>query len=412
MKNILRRCLASFAAGVITAGSLCLSAFASAAPVVKEDKLYTLSYNLTGLTPTPITNAKLEVIGMSEFPEIKAKAGDTVLLSTGKCDVNDGTSAFRGWTVDGVQGYLPGNAFKMPASDVVLQPVITASGKDVKVYTLTYDLGKEGAYFTNEMEPRLVNPNMIITLPNNNCNLDGYVQCGWTYDGKEYAVGQNIIMPDCDITVYPSWKKMNKIIYRAGDFDDVVGNTEFAFEKATDAAVDLADATRFTRLGYRIVGWLYADDGQQYFPNAPIKMPDHDAVFTAIWEAEYFTINFSSGPDTVPANQKVSVKAQFNSEYTLSADLFEREGYKIVAYKFNSEIFTVDEPFIVPFAKTGAMTLTAVWEEDSATPAKTNTDVFSIIDARKASSDTNALWKFQLINTNAYVLNAESKMVN
>ena len=166
-------------------------------------------------------------------------------------------------------------------------------------------------------------------------------------------------MPRNNVTLYAIFHKYHKFSYSHGDVDGIVGNPDPPLVYVEGATIDLAESTRLTRKGYKIVGWHCEYDGKDYPISYLYILPDADIEMIAIWAPLEYTIVFITGVTTIP-NIKIKAKTK---EIIIIPNIEEkREGYIFVGwsifgsqYKFGEEFFV--EGQLPPFGISG----NAIW---------------------------------------------------
>ena len=359
MKTVfLKKCTAVISAFIVMSLSCSVTSFGetSVTPVT-----HTLSYNLDGLETE------------DTFETVTVAAGDPAVLSKGICTKEGYT--FTGWTVDNNIMYEPGDVFTMPDKDVVLQPVL-ADMSSKTLYNVFYNT--EGYTPVDAIKEESYRPGFPVHISKNVCQRDNYSQIGWNDRTNYYTSAQKIIMPDHDLSLYPTWMRMFNIYYDAGDVDNVNGSKTVTFSRMETAVFDLANNTRLSRSGYTLTGWLCDNDNVVYPPYAWYTMPSCDVHFTAVWKPVVYSITFASGTPTIA---KFSKDAEYGSKLTLPECTFVNKGYKFSGWKYNGVIYSSNDEFTVPALLPGrTIVFSAIW---TASTEPEESDVFNIIGKRK-----------------------------
>lgn len=278
---------------------------------------------------------------------------------------------FQGWTVDGVRGYPSNTILQIGEEDVTLTPVWYKSG-DKNYHTVKYEVES----IPDEKDlPVQIQP---LDLPQGafvevslfafNHPENTHVQLGWLYDGVAYLGQQYIVMPDHDVTFTPNWLKFYKLTYTPGDVDRLTGATSGVFERVETQQTDLAEAGRFSRMGFKIIGWSCDADGKVYAPLSAYIMPSQDVTFTAVWEPIEYNVVFNGS--TGNTNDIYRVPGKTDTTIICPEMTGTKSGYYFDGWKFTEKVdgknvTTIYQPgdeFLIKGAKPGlGISLTAVW---------------------------------------------------
>lgn len=282
---------------------------------------------------------------------------------------------FSGWTFNGVQAYAPGDVIQFPENDATLTPVWSKNSDSVK-YTVHYEavcdtgvIDKEGRLPDSK---RKAGELVEIPLDVFNHPQNTYSQIGWIYDGVSYLGQQKIIMPSNDIELTPNWMRYCKFTYSVGDVDRVTGIITQELERIAGLPTNLAESTRFLRVGFRNIGWLCSVDGKIYPPEYPYMMPDEDVVFTAVWEPVTYTIVFRPNPEN--KENLITIDSQTDTTIICPEINVTKPGYKFGGWDCNGTIYQPGDEFFVYGELSGlGILLEAVWIKEDA-PALTAPD--------------------------------------
>ncbi|MBO5318260.1 MAG: InlB B-repeat-containing protein [Ruminococcus sp.] len=278
---------------------------------------------------------------------------------------------FQGWTVDGVRGYPSNTILQIGEEDVTLTPVWYKSG-DKNYHTVKYEVE---SIPDEEDLPVQIQP---LDLPQGafievslfafNHPENTHVQLGWLYDGVAYLGQQYIVMPDHDVTFTPNWLKFYKLTYTPGDVDRLTGATSGVFERVETQQTDLAEAGRFSRMGFKIIGWSCDADGKVYAPLSAYIMPSQDVTFTAVWEPIEYNVVFNGS--TGNTNDIYRVPGKTDTTIICPEMKGTKSGYYFDGWQFTEKVdgknvTTIYQPgdeFLIKGAKPGlGISLTAVW---------------------------------------------------
>lgn len=297
--------------------------------------------------------------------DISGEPGKSRILSDLNLEKSGYT--FSGWTFNGVQAYEPGDVIQFPDADATLTPVWSKNSDSVK-YTVHYEavcdtgtIDKDGRLpDTKHKAGELVEiPLDVFDHPEYS-----YSQIGWIYDGIGYLGQQKIIMPSHNIELTPNWMRYCKFTYSVGDVDRVPGVIEQHLERIAGLPTNLAEASRFLRIGFRNTGWLCSVDGKIYPPEYSYIMPDEDVVFTAVWEPVTYTIVFRPNPEN--KENLINIDAQTDTTIICPEINITRPGYKFGGWNYNGTIYQPGDEFFVYGELAGlGILLEAVWIEES-----------------------------------------------
>lgn len=281
--------------------------------------------------------------------------------------------SFSGWTDDGVRGYPMDSVFQVGEEDVTLTPVWSDLNNKTS-YNIEYKVEIDGE--DTELPLTLQNlkqfPGTLVKVsllafdyPQNT-----YAQIGWIYDGNTYLGQQCIIMPEHDIVLTPNWLKYYKLKYTAGDVDRLNGATSGEFDRLEKQDTGLAEAGRFSRNGFKIIGWSCDADGQVYAPLSNYMMPSQDVTFTAVWEPITYNILFMG--NTGKADDIIKIEGKTDTAIICPEFTGTKTGYYFDGWKFEEKIngvtqtaiYQPGDEFIIKGAKPGmGIYLSAVWKE-------------------------------------------------
>lgn len=303
---------------------------------------------------------------------------------------------FTGWTYDGVHGYTYGDVFYSPdGKDVVLTPVWTS--KDDKTdYNLNYlvEIDGETIDTSKELPDKTYHAGQIFRLSLMSFSRDDAAQFGWKFDEYELRGQEKLIMPEHDVTLVPNWKMRYKITYTVGDVDRVTGATFMEYVQPETIDTGLQADNRFSRNGFKIVGWLCDDDNKVYAPSTPVYiMPSHDVTFTAVWEAKEYTVVFRQDKNS---KNNIKIKGFTDTTITTPEATITQDGKYLSGWTDDEtgEFFPVGSEYMIMGAIVGkGITLTAVWEDGTPpeTSATTTTETTTTI-TQTTTATPETLW--------------------
>ncbi len=280
---------------------------------------------------------------------------------------------FSGWTTDNVRGYPINSVIQVSDEDVTLAPV-WYNLSDKTEYNIEYKVEIEGEEI--EVPKSLKNlstrQGKFVEVSLQTFEYPGkvYSQIGWRYDGNTYLGQQYIIMPDHDIVLTPNWLKFYNLIYTPGDVDRLNGATSSEFERMETISFELAEAGRFSRNGFKIIGWSCDADDKVYTPLQIYTMPSQDVTFTAVWEPLTYNVVFIGG--TGKAEDIIKVEGQTDTSIICPELTGTKSGYYFDGWKFEEKIdgvttTTIYQPgdeFLIKGTKPGlGISLNAVWKK-------------------------------------------------
>ncbi len=259
---------------------------------------------------------------------------------------------FGGWK------NMPANG-KMPASDIVLEPIFN------ELFTLSYvyDYSEEGfPELPASIELVAGEETVVKVLP----SLEGYEFTGWTYDGTTYAPGSTFTMPanDAELVVTP-----NQIFSLT--FDEAGGS------KVSDAKLIAGEEYELPetfREGYEFLGW---SDGIDVYPaGAMYAMPGDNIELEAKWKKivtpttarPTYTITFeieNGAPEGLTVPQ---------AENVLAGDSCILPGLALEGYEFDYWYADgVRYPANYEYVATGDVTFVAKWTKVEEPSTETTT---------------------------------------
>ncbi|MDE5556811.1 MAG: InlB B-repeat-containing protein [Ruminococcus sp.] len=297
---------------------------------------------------------------------------------------------FTGWTYDGIHAYTYGDVFRSPdGNDVTLKPVWMVDGDETE-YTLNYFVEIDGEVVDTEKElpDRTCFAGQIITIPLLVYSRDDAIQLGWTFDEYEFKGQEKFVMPAHDVTLTPNWKMRYKITYTVGDVDRVTGAKFMEYIQPETIDTGLQANNRFSRNGFKIVGWLCDDDNKVYAPSTPAYiMPSHDVTFTAVWEPIEYTVVFRQDKNS---KNNIKIKGLTDTTITTPEATITQDGKYLSGWTDDEtgDFFPVGSEYMIMGAVAGkGITLTAVWEEG--TPPDTTTTQTTTITTTTETTTEN-----------------------
>ncbi len=361
----------SWAAAVVSAAvtvcSMSTLVFSSAEEAA-ETTTYTVTYSFDAESLTDT-----EDVDLTLYESFELEAGEYVDIPDQ--DLYNEPGYLSGWSYDGIYLYEPGDFFKMPEHDVVLEAVWVDTSLPTRTVSFHYE--EEGWAVTGDdaFQPIKVRPNAPLPAPSTSIMRDDYTQIGWRWGDIPFSYPQKIIMPNEDITLEPNWYRVYSCYYEAGDVDRISGSKMFVFGKYETHTFDLADSSRIARSGFNLSGWLCDVDGQTYKTGSQYTMPSSDVHFTAVWEPKTYNVVFKVNNGT-SNTYKISGK----TDETIIAPecTYKKNGYVFAGWNYKGTIYQPGDEFIIPGALPGlGIQLTGVWEEER------NDNSLTLVQARQ-----------------------------
>ena len=212
---------------------------------------------------------------------------------------------------------------------------------------------------SKELRPSTQRTNHLIKISSNSYFNDNASSFGWTDGVNEFYGSDSFIMPRKNVTLYAIFHNFHKFSYSHGDVDGIVGNPDKPFVYAEGIIIDLAESSRLSRKGYKVIGWHCEYDGKDYPIFYPYKLPDADVVMTAIWEPIFYTIPFNAGVSSIP---NIKIKA-LTKEIIIVPNIEEkREGYKFIGWIILRNFYKAGDEFIVEGQLPGlGISAKAIW---------------------------------------------------
>lgn len=368
MKTNFKSCIAAAVSAVIAFCSMS-TYIVSGADSSTEQQTYTLSYNLDF--------EGIEIEDETVFESVEVAAGKNVIIPYS--DIELGDTYVSGWTVDNVYMYESDDYFKMPAHDVVLQPVWVNFVHNDVTYEVSYNTdGDDYNLLNNTFPSGSYRPGDPVTVNAKSILRDGYTQIGWTFEGNRFTIADKMIMPDHDVVFEPCWYKHYDQYYEAGDVDRINGSKMFIYSRYETNSFNLADSSKFSRSGFTLSGWLCDLDGQVYKTDALYSMPSSDVHFTAVWTPKNYTVVFKSGTGS---SNTIKISGLTDTAITVPECPYSKTGYVFGGWKYKDEVYQPGDEFIIPGALPGlGISLDAVWVEPS---EEKDYDSFTLAEARK-----------------------------
>ena len=246
---------------------------------------------------------------------------------------------FNGWTSDFIHGYKPGNYFMMEQKNTTLFPIFEDKS-DHTYFRFEYIVEHCGEKIdvSKELRPTVERENAFISITLYSYQTSNASQHGWTDGKNNFTSSDYLIMPRKNVTLYAIFHNFRKLYYSHGDVDGIVGNPDAPLVYREGARIDLAESSRLSRMGYKVIGWHCEYDGKDYPIYYPYILPDADVVMTAIWEPIEYTIVFQTGVSSIP---NIKVNAKTGDTIIIPNLNVKREGYIFSGWVFFLECNTI-----------------------------------------------------------------------
>ncbi len=328
-------------------------------PVLAEDSTEKVSIHFEYNDPD-ISIAEDEDGNVPELKDMNVNANDSVRLPDVILE-KDGY-VFQGWTSDGVYGHAASSIIRTSDQDIVLEPVFSVY-KDKTVYKIHYEVdfgdGNGIVDTSKELKDVSAHPNEFVKLSFMSYQNEFKKSTGWTDGEHDFLQEQLLIMPSHDFTITPIWHNRLTLKYYAGDYDDIVGTDTAEFDVIGTQKKDIATASRFARIGYKIDHWHCDYDDKDYAFLSSFTMPEVDVTMTAVWVPVDYNIVFIPGVADVdniiiPGKTGETIKAP-----ELDAA---REGYTFAGWSYEDAVYQPGDDFLIKGALPGkGIALRAVW---------------------------------------------------
>jgi len=252
---------------------------------------------------------------------------------------------FNGWTTDFIYGYAPGDLYIMKKINTTLFPIFEDKN-DTTYFRFEYRVEYNGEVtdVSKELRPTTQRAKHLIPIALESFRNENASSKGWTDGINEFYSSDKLVMPRKNVTLYAIFHNFHKISYSHGDVDGILGKPDAPLVYREGASVDLAESTRLSRKGYKIVGWHCEYDGKDYPIFYPYILPDADVIMTAIWEPIEYIINLQT---LVTTNPNIKIKAK-TKDKIIAPNLDEkREGYIFIGWFIFGNLYKPGDEIIV-----------------------------------------------------------------
>jgi hypothetical protein len=229
---------------------------------------------------------------------------------------------------------------------------------------------------------------------------EGALFSGWREITTDtvYPGGEKYTMPNHDVFFEPYFKKFYSVTYLPGDVDGLTVSAPFQLKFIDGTSFETAASSRFSRTGYRLIGWTYDYTGEFFPIDAKVTMPMSDVTFVAVWEAAKYDITFGlgGGKGTV----KTFKKAEYKSIIRVPLCSYTNEGKVFTGWKYKDVIYKPGDEFTVPSLATGipSIIVNAQWEDGELPTPVNSTNLaikkFEMLNGLSTADDVKAVKDF------------------
>lgn len=269
-----------------------------------------------------------------------------------------------GWT-DGENTYTRGQTIKMPAENLILEPVWE------KIYTLTFEKLEPLGYITPYQDGTF-SPGKELYLPNLAMHNGDASFSGWFVNGVFHKPLTTITLGAEDTYIEVYWQYPRELNYYAGDVEGVLGPDHFTVGKLAGLELDLSGKDRLARLGYKLSGWYEPVEDRKYRLEDRYLMPDRDVTMLAVWTPIKVGMDFYANGGEGKMSRQIE---EFDSYVRINPCEFTKEGYKLLGWECGEDYYRPEATVQVKIAEIGdSMDFKAVWIEEDRNPGDVNGD--------------------------------------
>ncbi len=228
------------------------------------------------------------------------------------------------WMEDPATSYRVEYYVQQPDGRYVMQDFATYNG--TTGYVITEEMLRNGAVLADD-NGELVNADALYEIENG------------VFFQNITVGGEDLTAKGVDPVVQASGKTIIKVNYQRSSykltFDSANGEDALVYDVYYDADVSLPENIR--RQGYTLTGWE---------PEFSEKMPAHDAVYTAKWQANDYTVSFDTNGGTGEIEAQPMV---YDVASALYANTFVRTGYDFMGWSVvrNGSVRYADKESVV-----------------------------------------------------------------
>jgi uncharacterized repeat protein (TIGR02543 family) len=266
------------------------------------------------------------------------------------------------WTLGSSMPQLsPGTVLTMPQTPVTYYSVWSATNQ-----TVTFQAGLGSGSNVSQSAAT----GSQLTLPQYSAigfTRTGFRQSGWTLAGITYSQGSEVNVPSGGLTLVAAWLPEDQTVTYV--LNGGTGTPPSQAPVGTGSTITAADASSFTRAGYRFTGWT--DGGViNYQPGDSYTVSAQPIQFTAQWRALSQTISYRSGAGAsgaVPPSAAVPTDGSFA---VAARGSLVRAGYTFEGWRDQLDVVYVENATYT--VGSSAVSLTAVWSADTHTVTYVN----------------------------------------
>lgn len=233
-----------------------------------------------------------------------------------------------------------------------------------KTVTISYDT--EGADTSGYVDPSVLDSVKCYAgskykVENPTLIKDGCIHGGWSYDGKVYSGGDWFEVPENNVVFTPFWYVNYSITFSAGDYNDINGIKTFSASVPGGTKYDLPASSRFSRDGYRIIGWKCIQDGKTYSVGEKYIMPNQNVDFEAVWQASDVTIVLSAGNGKY--SDRLTITSKCGEDFVFPECEFTNGSKTFKGWNYDGTIYQPGDVVKVPALASGLnMTIVGTWK--------------------------------------------------
>lgn len=239
-------------------------------------------------------------------------------------------------------------------------------GKKRYAKKVIVDFDTQGYSFAGYSEPQVLDPvfavpGLSIRIPQHTLEKENCNHGGWYYNGRNYRQGEEFVVPEEGATFTPYWFVYHVVTYLAGDYDDVIGQTMSTVQATEGLGFDLADSSRFSRKGYKIVGWECSDDGEIYGTSARYTVPENDVSFTAIWKPLTYEISITAANGN--SSDKILSSGSTGEEFVFPECTFTNGEKEFAGWNYDGTVYQAGDTMEIPALLKGSrIVIAATWK--------------------------------------------------
>ncbi|MBE6844713.1 MAG: hypothetical protein E7508_03215 [Ruminococcus sp.] len=210
------------------------------------------------------------------------------------------------------------------------------------------------------LDSKIVYAGSTFIIPYHVLKKSGFYHAGWDYNGKTYVQGDKFTVPDENVVFTPSCYTYHTLTFYAGDYEDVIEYPYFSVQGAEGFGTELPDSSRFTRAGYKLVGWRCDYDDISYGPVARYTIPDKDVMFTAVWQPSPITLSISANNGV--STDKITETVYCGDEFVFPECTFTNGDKTFLGWRYNGIVYKPGNVLKIPALIPGqSIVIVAKW---------------------------------------------------